>query len=156
MTKLSKNFNIFELFISSELLRLLKNSSFDRLGNFRKYSSTENISKNEQIAENRYTYQDLTYTLSEGTRECIFYKFSSEHSTTTQCQNITNVNLRSLALIVIFSFHKKYEFSVNNFIVKISSKIFVNLSQNRHIIILILGVNCLYLNQLLKRSLTFL
>ena len=56
MTKLSKNFNIFELFISSELFRLLKNSSFDRLGNFRKYSSTENIAKNEQIAENRYTY----------------------------------------------------------------------------------------------------
>ena len=48
MTKLSKNFNIFELFISSELFRLLKNSSFDRLGNFRKYSSTENIAKNGQ------------------------------------------------------------------------------------------------------------
>ena len=47
MTKLSKNFNIFELFISSELLRLLKNSSFERFGNFRKYSSTENMPKNE-------------------------------------------------------------------------------------------------------------
>ena len=47
MTKLSKNFNIFELFMSSELFRLLKNSSFDRFGNFRKYSSTENMPKNE-------------------------------------------------------------------------------------------------------------
>ena len=50
MTKLSKNFNIFELFMSSELFWLLKNSSFDRSGNFRKYSSTENMPKNEKVA----------------------------------------------------------------------------------------------------------
>ena len=55
------------------------------------------------------SYRLLISTLSEGTRESFLVRvISSGHFTAKYFQNVTNVNIRSLALIFIYSFDEKY------------------------------------------------